>query len=62
VGSAFLYINAMPEEPSTLSPRRTVGWTAIGGLVVAAIVLYFLYGRAMPPLNAEPPADTTATP
>jgi hypothetical protein len=49
----------MPEEPVFLSPRRAAGWAAIGTLVVAAVALYFVYGRTVPPLTAEPPADTS---
>jgi hypothetical protein len=52
----------MPEEPTTLSNRRAVGWSAVGALIVAAVVLYFVYGRDVPPLTAEAPADTTTTP
>jgi len=52
----------MPEEPSHLSPRRAFGWTAVGSLVVAAIVLYFLYGRTVPPLTAEPPVESSTAP
>jgi len=49
----------MPEEATRLAPRRAVGWAAIAGLIVAAVALYFVYGRALPPLTAEAPADTT---
>jgi hypothetical protein len=49
----------MPEDATRLTPRRAVGWAAIGGLIVAAVALYFAYGRELPPLTAEPPADTT---
>ena len=47
----------MPEEPKTLSPRHAVGWTAMGVLIVAAVLLYFIYGRTVPLLTAEPEAS-----
>jgi hypothetical protein len=51
----------MPEEPVFLTPRRAAGWAAIGTLIVAAVALYFLYGRRVPPLTTEAPADTAVT-
>jgi hypothetical protein len=48
----------MPEEPRTLSPRRAVGWTVMAIFVVAAVVLYFVYGRSVPPLTAEPVGES----
>ena len=50
----------MPEEPKSLSPRRTAGWSAIAILIVAAVVLYFIYGRTAPLLTTEEPAAESA--
>jgi hypothetical protein len=52
----------MADEPASLPPRRIAGWAAMAVLIVAAVMLYFVYGRALPPLTAEPPADTSAVP
>ena len=52
----------MPEELSVLPPRRALAWAAIGVLIVATIVLYFVYSPGVPPLTAEPAVDTTAAP
>jgi hypothetical protein len=50
----------MADDPNVIPPRRLVGWAAIGVLVVLAVALYFVHGRTLPPLTAEPSTDTPA--
>lgn len=52
----------MAEEPSVLPPQRAAGWAAIAVLIVAAVVLYFVYSPGVPPLTEERAVDTTAAP
>jgi hypothetical protein len=59
---AVVEFRYMADELSVLPPRRAVAWAAIGVLLVAALVLYFVYSPAVPPLTAEPAVDTTAAP
>ena len=59
---AVVEFRHMPEELSVLPPRRALAWAAIGVLIVAAVVLYFAYSPAVPPLTAEQAVDTTAAP